>query len=145
MKWFLIPFLASLFSVFVLMALFITNDEEILRTYDNLSKANEDGLVKDGLIPTSINPTATKISISFMPDSTRAYISFRYKGKYPLDANKWIYSINENVQSMFCKARRHFNRQMFEGSLNYFELQDNCGHRMYLAIDKDSRVAYLAQ
>lgn len=145
MKWFFISLLVSLFSVFVLMALFIVNDEEIIRSYDNLDKAKEDGLVKEGLIPNSINPTATKISISFMPDSTRAYLSFRYKGCFPLDASKWVYTLNEEVQQMFCKARRHFNRQVFEGSLKYFELQDNRGQTMYLAIDSDTHIAYLAQ
>jgi hypothetical protein len=145
MKWFFIPLLASLFSIFVLMALFVANDDEILRTYDNLGKAKEDGLVKEGLIPCSINPTASKISISFMPDSTRAYVSFRYKGNYPLDANRWIYSLNDDVQRIFCKAHRHFNRQVFEGSLSYFELQDNHGHTVYLAVDNDTHTAYLAQ
>lgn len=145
MKWFFISLLASLFSVFVLMALYISNTEEVLRTYDNLEKASEDGLVKEGLIPTTINPSASKISISFMSDSTRAFVSFRYAGCYPFDANKWVYSINNEVQSIFCKARRHFNRQVFEGSLSYFELEDNAGHTMYLAVDKKAHLAYLAQ
>jgi hypothetical protein len=145
MKWFFISLLASLFCVFVLMALYVTSDEEILKTYDSLAKAKKDGLVKDGLIPATINSTATKISISFMPDSSRAYLSFRYKGSYPMDASRWIYSVNSDIQQLFCKARRHFNRQVFEGSLKYFELQDNHGHTMYLAVDDDAHMAYLAQ
>lgn len=145
MKWFFVSLLISLFSVFVLMALFIANDKMILRSYDSLAKAKEDGLVKDGLIPTSITPSATRINIAFEPDSTRAYVSFRYNNGYPFDSSKWIYSVNAGVQRFFCKAQKHFNRQVFEGTLTYFELQDCSGHTMYLAVDDRTHTAYVTQ
>jgi|GEM_PF-6134430 uncharacterized membrane protein len=145
MKWFFISILVSLFSVFVLMAMFISSEDELSRTYDNLDVASKDGLVKDGLIPSTVNPSATKISVSFMPDSTRAFISFRYNGEYPIDANHWMYNVDRSVQRVFCKAKRHFNRKVFEGSLSYFELENSCGEVMYLAVDRKTRTAYITQ
>lgn len=144
MKWLFLLLLISLASVFTLMAHFISEPEEMYKAYDSLNKAEEDGAVDDGLIPSAINPSASNIRVICKPDSTNILLSFKYAGLYPLDQNEWFYTLNSEVQKVFCKARKQFKRNIFEGTLKYFELQNAQGKTIYVAVDNHSHTAYVS-
>lgn len=144
MKWLFLLLLISLASVFTLMAHFISEPDEMYKAYDSLDKAEKDGAVDDCLIPSTINPSASNIKLICKPDSTRIFLSFKYSGHYPLNQNEWIYTLNSEVQKVFCKARKQFNRKIFEGTLKYFELQNGQGKTIYVAVDNRSHTAYVS-
>jgi hypothetical protein len=144
MKWLFVSLVASLVCVFTLMALYIVTDDEKFKTYDNLGKAADDGAVKGGLIPETICSSASNIHLAFRPDSSNVFLSFNFHGALPLDNKVWSYTMNQEIQKLFCRARKHFNRSLFEGSMNYFELQNCKGQVIYLAVDRRSNTAYLS-
>lgn len=144
MKWLFFSLLASLASVFALMALYIVTDDEKYKSYENFDCAVKDGAVRNEFIPSAITSSATDLRIAYKSDSSNVFLSFCYNGQFPLSQKEWTYNSNQDVQRIFCKARKHFNRNLFEGNLSYFELQNYRGKTIYMAVDRYNKIAYLS-